>query len=148
MNVETGREPQSIHIEYDLPQPPATVWRALTDSKIVAAWLMANDLRPEVGHRFTFQAQPMPGWDGVVHCEVLEVEAEKRLVYSWRGGAGALTLDTRVTWTLTPAPSGGTRLSLEHTGFSAGQTMAFEALRKGWAGKVNDRMRDVLSRLA
>ena len=54
---------QSIVVDYDLAQSPAKVWRALTEPELVAAWLMPNDLRAEVGHRFTFRAQPMPGGD-------------------------------------------------------------------------------------
>jgi hypothetical protein len=27
---------------------------------------MRNDIRPDVGHRFTFQTDPAPGFDGIV----------------------------------------------------------------------------------
>ena len=57
---------RSIVVQYDLAHPPAKVWRALTESKLVGSWLMENDLQPTVGHRFTFRAQPVPGWDGVL----------------------------------------------------------------------------------
>jgi hypothetical protein len=33
---------QSIALEYELPHPPAKVWRALTDPALLAAWLMDN----------------------------------------------------------------------------------------------------------
>jgi uncharacterized protein YndB with AHSA1/START domain len=148
MNVDTRAGTQSIRIEYDLPHTRAKVWRALTDSALLAAWLMANDMKPVVGHRFTFTAKPMPGWDGVVHCEVLEVEAEARLSYSWRGGAGPLALDTVVTWTLASTPTGGTRLSLDHAGFLPSQTMAFDGIRNGWAGNIEARLRQVLAGMA
>lgn len=127
---------RSIVVEYELAQPPGKVWRALTEPKLLAAWLMDNDIAPVVGHKFTFTAQPMPGWDGIVRCEVLEVEPLKRFSYSWRGG----TLDTTVTWTLEPTPSGGTRLLLEHAGFKPEDGMAFDGLGKGWRGKVAERM--------
>lgn len=65
---------QSIVVEYDLPQPPEKVWRVLTEPELLSSWLMANDIRAVVGHKFTFRAQPMPHWDGIVHCEVMEVE--------------------------------------------------------------------------
>ncbi len=86
--------------------PPPAVWRALTEPALLARWLMENDIRPEVGHRFTFRAPPVAGWDGVVHCEVLEVDAPRRLRYTWRGGADDIQgygtrIDTVVTWTLT-----------------------------------------------
>src|SRR5216684_6808668 len=105
-------ETRSISLEYDLPHPPAKVWRTLTEPALLAKWVMSNDIEPLVGHRFTFRAEPMPWWDGIVHCEVLEVEPHRRLRYSWRSG-GSSPLDTVVTWTLAPTQSGGTRLALE-----------------------------------
>src|SRR5882762_146879 len=114
-------ETQSISLEYDLPHPPEKVWRALTEPELLAAWLMVNDMRPLVGNSFTFKAQPTPWWDGTVHCEVL-----------------ASRLDTVVTWTLTPTPSGGTRLALEHSGFLPANPSAFEGARQGWQRMVGN----------
>jgi uncharacterized protein YndB with AHSA1/START domain len=137
-------ETQSIVVEYQLPRPPAKVWRALTEPALLGAWLMANDIRPVVGHKFTFRAQPMPGWDGIVHCEVLEVDAPARLRYSWRGGPEESRLDTTVTWTLT-ATAGGTLLRLEHAGFTAKNAFAFDGMSKGWRGKLAERIAQVLA---
>src|SRR5260370_14725697 len=72
-------ETRSISMEYHLPYPPAKVWRALTEPKLLAAWLMDNDMRPLAGHSFTFKAEPTPWWDGIVRCQVLEIEPHKRL---------------------------------------------------------------------
>jgi uncharacterized protein YndB with AHSA1/START domain len=106
---------------------------------------MFNDIRPLVGHVFTFKAPPMPGWDGTVQCEVLESEPHRRLRYSWRGGSESSRLNSIVTWTLTPTAAGGTRLSLEHSGFLPVNAFAFDAMSKGWGGKVAERMSDVLA---
>jgi uncharacterized protein YndB with AHSA1/START domain len=145
-NEDTG----SIVVEYDLAHSPAKVWRALTDSKLVASWLMPNDLEPVLGHRFTFRAQPIPGWDGICHCEVLAVEPERLLRYTWRGGSGdtpnyGSRLDTVVTWTLTPTASGGTLLKLVHSGFTPKNVYAFEMMSKGWRGKIAERIREVVA---
>jgi uncharacterized protein YndB with AHSA1/START domain len=137
-------ETQSISMDYDLPYPPAKVWRALTEPELLAAWLMANDMRLAVGHSFTFKSQPMPWWDGIVHCEVLEIELHKRLRYSWRGGP----VDTVVTWTLTPTPSGGTLLALEQSGFRPADVSAVEGARKGWQRMVVEGLPKVLARVA
>jgi hypothetical protein len=95
---------------------------------------MATDMRPLVGHSFTFRQEPTPWWDGMVHCEVLELELHKRLRYAWRtGGPEASRLDTVVTWTLTPTPSGGTRLLLEHSGFPARQHLRLRRRSQGMA---------------
>ena len=55
------------------------------------------------------------------------------------------SLDTVVTWTLTPTPSGGTRLSLEHSGFLPDQTSAFDGARHGWQRMLGEP-REVLAR--
>ena len=141
-------EKDTIHVEYELAEGPEKVWRALTEPELLAKWLMPNDIRGEVGHRFTFRSEPRPGWDGVVHCEVLEVAPERKLVYAWRGGSGGSggrpELDTVVTWTLEGRPEGGTRLRLAHSGFDR-ESFAFKALGQGWRGKVAERMAHVLS---
>jgi len=145
--MKSKAETQSISLEYDLPHAPAKVWRALTEPELLAQWLMANDMRSAVGHGFTFKAEPTPWWDGIVHCEVLEVDLHRRLSYSWRSGSGSSGLDTVVTWTLTPTPSGGTRLALEHSGFLPANKFAFDGAGKGWERNVGERLREVLAGL-
>ena len=105
-------EATSIEVDQYLPHEPATVWRALTDPERLGRWLMPTDFAPVVGHRFTFRTGPQPGFDGTVRCEVLALEPERLLRWSWRGG----TLDSTVTWTLSPEGR-GTRLFLRHEGF-------------------------------
>jgi uncharacterized protein YndB with AHSA1/START domain len=131
---------REIVVEDVLPYAPAVVWRTLTSDELIGRWLMPNDFEPVVGRRFTFTTTPMGGWDGIVHCEVLEMVPNQRLVYSWKGGsddnpAYGSRLDSVVTWTLTPV-EGGTRLRLVHSGFrSPGNDFAFDAMSSGW-GRV------------
>ena len=147
MNADAKAETQSISMEYDLPHPPAKVWRALTEPELLAAWLMATDMRPLVGHSFTVKSQPTPWWDGMVNCEVLEIDLHKCLRYSWRAGPESSRLDTVVTWILTPTPSGGTRLALEHSGFLPANAFAFNGASEGWQRMVGE-LREVLARTA
>jgi uncharacterized protein YndB with AHSA1/START domain len=137
-------ETQSIAQEYDLPYPPAKVWRALTEPELLARWLMNNDMQPAVGRSFTFRMEPTKWWDGIVHSEVLEIEPLKRLSYTWRSGPESSPLDTVVTWTLTATASGGTRLRLEHSGFVPGNKFAFDGAAQGWQRMVNERLPEVL----
>ncbi len=130
-------ETQSIVVAYDLPSPPAKVWRALTEPALLARWLMENDLVPIVGHRFTFRAPPMPNWNGVVECEVTAVEPERLLRYTWIGGSAATRLDSVVTWRLSPTATGGTHLELEHAGFTAQNGFALAAMTRGWTEKIH-----------
>lgn len=98
------------------PYPPEQVWLAIADRRGLAAWLMDNDFEPRIGHKFRFQAQPLPGLDKIIHCEVIELEKPRRLSYTWQGEN--LSKSTIVTWTLEPI-DGGTHLQLEHTGFES-----------------------------
>jgi uncharacterized protein YndB with AHSA1/START domain len=114
---------ESIIVECDLAEPPAKVWRALTEPALLASWLMPNDIRPFVGARFTFQAESDSG-SGIIECEVLAAEPPHLLRYSWRGddanrGAPDRILDSVVTFVLTETADGGTHLRLVHDGFPA-----------------------------
>jgi uncharacterized protein YndB with AHSA1/START domain len=82
-----------------------------------------------------------------VHCEILEIEPGRRLRYSWRTGPEASPLETVVTWTLTATESGGTRLSLEHTGFTSDTPRFFEGARFGWQRMVGQELPQVLAAL-
>jgi uncharacterized protein YndB with AHSA1/START domain len=142
---------KTITVEYDLPFPPAKVWRVLTEPKLLEGWLMPNDIAPVVAHKFTMRTQPMGSWDGVVHCEVLTVEPPRRLVYSWKGGARdnpayGQPLDTVLTFTLQEKP-GGTLLLLEHSGFTDQNEFAFTAMSSGWRSHGGARLKQVLENL-
>jgi uncharacterized protein YndB with AHSA1/START domain len=107
---------RDVRIERTYPHPPELVWRALTDRELIAQWLMPNDFRAEVGHRFTMRSDPQPGWDGIAHLEVLELDAPRRMKWSWKGGP----IDTVVTFELEPAivySRPATKLVVVHAGF-------------------------------
>jgi uncharacterized protein YndB with AHSA1/START domain len=78
---------RAIVIERVLAYPVEHVWRALTDRRALAAWLMENDFEPRLHHAFTFRMKPQRGWDGLTHCEVIELEPPRRLAYTYRGEA-------------------------------------------------------------
>ena len=96
-----------IRITRDYPHPPGKVWRALTDRQLVSLWTATGrggtpeGFSPEVGCRFRFVGKPLPGWDGVVRCEVLEVEPPSLLRYSWKGDEDGRI--TQVTYLSRPA---------------------------------------------
>jgi uncharacterized protein YndB with AHSA1/START domain len=136
---------EAISFERDLPHPPEKVWRALTDPVLLAEWLLpVVDLELEPGAAFTFKTQPYPGWDGTVNCQVLEIEAHRKLSYTWVVG-GDLGLDTVVTFTLTPTAS-GTCLSLVQSGFKPDQKQAFGGARYGWK-MMGGKLVDLLARM-
>lgn len=122
---------ETLAFELDLEHSPAKVWRALTEPELLAQWLLpAFDLKLEPGAPFLLKTQPYPGWDGTVNCRFVEIEAPRKLSYTWEVG-GDLALETVVTFTLTPTPT-GTRLNLVQTGFKPSQKQNFGGARYGW----------------
>ena len=70
---------ESIAFEFDLHHSPEKVWRALTDPVLLAEWLLpVVDLKLEPGAAFTFKRQPLPGWDGIVNCRIVEIEEHRK----------------------------------------------------------------------
>lgn len=64
----------SLEFQCELPHPPEKVWQALTEPKLLAAWLMPNDIQPEIGSRFAFA-----GPDARIDCEILDAEPGRLL---------------------------------------------------------------------
>ena len=103
---------RSLVIERELPHAPEKIWRALTSGPLMAQWLR----------------------NGVIDCEVLAVESNKRLSYSWNssGAEAATGLKSVVTWTLTPTASGGVLLRLEQSGFQPDDERNYQGASFGW----------------
>jgi len=139
---------ESIAFEFDLQHSPERVWQALTDPVLLKEWLLpVFDLELEPGAAFLFKREPMPGWDGTVNCRLLEVEAPRKLSYSWVVGEpdSEFFLDTVVTFTLTPTTS-GTRLNLLQAGFKPHQKQNFAGARYGWT-MMGQKLVDLLARI-
>jgi uncharacterized protein YndB with AHSA1/START domain len=119
---ETSTETLSVVVEREVPFPPEKIWRALTQPQLIEEWLMKNDFKPVVDHRFNLRAD----W-GAVDGQVLAVEPNKTLSYTW----AAYGLASVVTWTLTPT-SKGTHLRMEQSGFRPDQKQAYHGAKGGW----------------
>ena len=127
----TQGQTDTLSFEIDLRHAPEKVWRAVTDPALLAQWLLpvtGLELRP--GVPFVFKTQPYPPWDGTVHCKVIDVEPTRKLSYAWV--VGDMEIDTVVTFSLAPTPS-GTRLSIEQSGFKPAQKQNFGGARYGWS---------------
>jgi uncharacterized protein YndB with AHSA1/START domain len=129
-DTTASSQTEAISFEFDLHHAPEKVWRALTDPALLAEWLLpVVGLELEPGVSFAFKRDPMPGWDGTVKCRMLEIEAQRKLSYTWV--VGEMEIDTVVTFTLEPTRL-GTRLSLVQSGFRASQKRNFGGARYGW----------------
>ena len=70
-------ETLSVVVDREIPFPPEKIWRALTQPHLIEEWLMKNDFKPVVDHRFNLRARlgrrrlPGPGnraeQDAVLH---------------------------------------------------------------------------------
>ncbi|HEY1223859.1 MAG TPA: SRPBCC domain-containing protein [Brevundimonas sp.] len=137
----TATETRSVVIERDFAHAPSKLWRALTQPHLIAEWLMRNDFQPTVGHRFNLTGD----WGGVLDCEVLELEPERRLAYSWDFAHEDPAFDLRsvVTFTLTPTDA-GVHLRMEQAGFRPDQKQATGGAMHGWRSFF-DKLEGVLA---
>ena len=118
---------RTVVIEREIAHAPEKIWRALTQPHLMEEWLMKTDFKPVKGQKFNFRNQPKPDINVVVDCEVLDVEPYKTLSYSW----AAYGLDSVVTFTLEPTPS-GTIVRMEQTGFRPDQDLAYKGAKASW----------------
>jgi uncharacterized protein YndB with AHSA1/START domain len=100
--------------------------------------------RTRAGHRFTLTGE----WGGVLDCEVLTVEPNKTLSYTWNFAHddAAYGLKSVVTFTLTPTPA-GTHLRMEQVGFRPEQRQAIGGAHAGWK-QFFGKLEQVLAREA
>jgi uncharacterized protein YndB with AHSA1/START domain len=137
-------ETRTVVVEREIAHPPEKLWRALTQPHLIAEWLMQNDFAPVVGHRFKLSGD----WGGVLDCEVIEIEPQETLSYTWNYAHDdpAYALESVVTFTLTPTPA-GTHLRMEQSGFRPSQKQALGGAHAGW-NQFMEKLETVLAREA
>jgi uncharacterized protein YndB with AHSA1/START domain len=113
----------TVSQDFNFNSPIEKVWHALTDANTLAKWIMDNDFKPAVGHKFQFRKEQ---WNLFIDCEVLEVDEPNKLSYTWSGSG----INTIVTWVL-KHEEGTTYLHLEQTGFEK-EDQAFHGAKHGW----------------
>jgi uncharacterized protein YndB with AHSA1/START domain len=126
---DVSSDTRTVVIEREFSHAPDKLWRALTQPHLIEEWLMKNDFSPVVGHRFNLRGE----WGGVLDCEVLVIEPNKTLSYTWDFAHedAAFNLKSVVTFTLIPT-SVGTHLRMEQSGFQPNQKQALGGAKHGW----------------
>lgn len=160
---------RTIKLKTVLPYTQATVWQALTDSKQLGSWFMENNIEPLPGHYFTFRMNPQKGWDGITHCEIIAVEPQRYIAYTYRGQAtgekalacagihsdnadkltkGIFTqLDTILSFTLEPTCD-GTILSMKQSGYKGLKLYIVSLIMQmGWKKQLRKKLPKVLERM-
>jgi len=138
MNTDT--ETLTVVVEREFSSPPEKLWRALTQPHLIEEWLMKNDFKPDVGHKFQLRMDAQQGWNGVIDCEVTEIDPNRSLSYTW----GSMGTNTAVTFTLTPTAT-GTHLRVEQSGFARNNAQAFAGATYGWKNFLG-RLEQLLAR--
>lgn len=138
MNQAVNPDMQAIVVDEVFPHAPDIIWKTLTSGELMSRWLMPpTGFEPVAGCHFTFQTVAAGGWDGTIHCQVLEVLPNEKLSYAWKGGHEAnegygSKLETVVTFTLSMTEA-GTRLRLVHSGFVLPKNeAAYRNMGEGW----------------
>jgi uncharacterized protein YndB with AHSA1/START domain len=76
--VKASTETLSVVVEREVPFPPEEIWRALAQPHLIEGAADDERLQACRGSRFSLRAD----W-GTVDCQVLAVEPNKPLSYSW-----------------------------------------------------------------
>ena len=124
---------------YDAGQGLGRAHRSRGDRRLADA----QRFRARVGHLFTMRTKPAPGFDGIVQCEVLEVEPPRALAYSWKGGG----IDTLVRYEL-KEEGGNTRLIMEQSGFTGIKGfLVSRILGGGWKKIIGEHLKRAAGRV-
>ena len=90
------------------------IWRALTDKRYISKWLMETDFELKRDFEFKLIDKNAKGWDGVVHCKVIDFEENKMLLYKWNNDKSETA--TTVEWIIEESENESI-LKIKHTGF-------------------------------
>lgn len=108
---------------------PDKLWRAITDPEQTYRYFHGTRVQSDWKPGSSIQYRQDDG-NNAIEGEVLEVEAPRRLVHSFRFPNNN-DAPTRVTWEITPMGD-VCRLALTHEDF-AGETETWNGVSKGWA---------------
>jgi uncharacterized protein YndB with AHSA1/START domain len=116
--------------------PIQKIWEAVSTSEGLASWLMPNDFQPVLGCEFIFRSEPKNGWDGVVHCKVMELNPPERIGFTWTGN----NMDQYVSFELVPLEKNTTQFLLVHSGWKEEHAVIREIMYEGW-GYISEDLR-------
>lgn len=140
---------ESIIASVMIEAPRAHVWEVMTGEATVPLWLGCMNYRRAVGHVFHMQqnATKRAGGDidGATHCEVEELSAPERFIFSWYFPG---TPKTWVRIALEEIGPRTTRATLMHEGWEQFPAEMIRAIRDGLAGGWSGHVLPNLKRAA
>ena len=120
---ETATETLSVVVEREMPFPPEKIWRALTQPHLIEEWLMKNDFKPVVDHRFNLQR----GLGRLSTVRSWQSSRTRRCLTPGRPMVSRVS-----SLGLSPRRSTGTHLRMEQSGFRPDQQQAYQGAKGGW----------------
>ena len=107
-----------IKKEMTINASPARIYSAITDSKQLTQWFpdMAS-IEPKVGGKVSFKfldldANNQNNKDRILEGKIVELEKNKKLVYTWGHSATPESPLTQVTWILEEIETKKTRVTI------------------------------------
>ncbi len=112
-----------IKKELVIKSPPSRVFKAITDPKQLTQWFPdVASLDPKIGGKIAFrfsQSNSQTISDNPkIEGEIIELEKNKKLVYTWGHPDNSKFPLTRVTWNLESIGIGMTKVTITHAGFT------------------------------
>ncbi|HKG19923.1 MAG TPA: SRPBCC domain-containing protein [Candidatus Limnocylindrales bacterium] len=133
--------PTPIQLSIETPADPEVAWEALTEPDRVAEWFTDASPVGRAGEEYRLDFG-----DSVVEGSIVEVELGRRFSHTWRWDGAEEDDETLVTWTVEPLPKGGSRISLEHSGWPA--TTSDDTSREDHQGYWQAYLEDLAALLA
>ena len=133
----------------DIKASRREVWRSVIDSDAVTQWLGCLQFEASVGHVFYMQPdndkRANGDIEGATHCEILTIEPEDRLEFSWYLPD---TPKTKVTIELIEKSADSTIVQLTHDGWDQFPREAieqiYEILKGGWKSFVLPSLKSIV----
>ena len=127
----------TLHQTLSFAAAPAKIYAALLDSEQHSAFTGAPaHVEPRVGSKFN-------AWDGYIHGVIMELDAPRRIVQSWRATDFPQGHPvSRLEISLESDGKGGTTLELNHSGLPAATVEGYD---KGWHDFYWQPLRDWLA---
>jgi len=130
----------------EINAPIETVWRALSEAESVRQWFGCLQYEAEIGHVFYMQPdeakREQGDIEGATHCEVLVLEPNDRMEFSWYMPDTPKTL---VSIRLAATNDNLTTVSLTHSGWDQFPREAVEdfwqKLKNGWKSFVLPKLK-------
>jgi len=138
-----------ISSQIDVPAPLTEVWRAWTTEEGVQSFFAPEcniDLRPGGAYEMFFDLDAGHGNRGGEGMIVMAVQPERKLAFTWNAPPQLPSVRgqmTHVVIRLFETKDGGTRVTLRHDGWGAGDEWhdAFEYFSRAWADVVLPRLK-------